>query len=549
MSAQGPAVSPDILDSWKEIAIYLNRDVRTAMRWEQTRGLPVHRLPGGAAVHALRSELDAWRRSGRIHLFENQEENQHRASAPLPAGPSVAVLPFVNLTAAKESEYFGDGLADEVITALTRVAGLRVTARTSSFAFRGKEQDVREIGGRLGAEYLLEGSVQRTGNRIRVSAQLVSSADGYHVWSDRYDRELTDIFAVQDEIAASIVAALKLKVEPRTIPKRGTANLEAYSAWLKGRHHRFGGGTLQGLQEAGECFSQAVAMDPNFGAAHYEVGEYLLCLAILGLVPPQQVAAQGRSEVMRALALDERLGEAHAALGVFRALFDFDWAGAESAFASALECDPGSAFVLRWHALWLLAPLLRLEQAEAEASEALELDPLCPESHFVTAMMLFFRRKYDQAEASVRTTLQLGVGSPFTQWVGGVIAALQGRYEEAITGCEGALRMYGAVPMIRACLGMIYGFVGRTADARVVLAQIERDASATYVSPIYRAWVYMGLGETDQAFQWLDRAIDLRDPHILHLPAKPVYDRLRGDPRFDGLLRKMRLPNARTGGR
>ena len=296
------------------------------------------------------------------------------------------------------------------------------------------------------------------------------------------------------------------------------------------------------MLEASRCFARALALDPEFGAVHLEVGQQLLYSAVLGLAAPQQISAQARSEVARALDLDDGLGEAHAGLGTLRALFDFDWAGAESAFSSALEREPSSASILRGHVCTVLAPLLRLEQAEVEAAEALELDPLCPESHFVKALVLFFRRQYDRAEASMRTTLELGGANPFVQWVGGVIAALQGRGEEAIAICETAVRQYGKSPMLSAGLGMIYGLTGRAAPAREALAQLARDGAATYVSPIYRAWVHMGLDEIDDAFLWLDRAIDARDPHILHLAVKPVYDRLRGDPRFDQLLRKMGLP-------
>lgn len=208
MCAHSSAPSPDLLDSWKEIAVYLKRDVRTAMRWEQSRALPVHRLPGGpkSAVFALRSEVDVWRKG--------PESPQ--------AGPadaqSIAVLPFVNLSRDRNNEYFGDGLADEIINALTRIPGLRVTARTSSFAFRGKSQDIREIGAKLGVSALLEGSVQRACHRFRVSAQLVDAANGYHLWSEHYDREDTEVFDLQDEIAASIAAVLRIKVGLQASP-------------------------------------------------------------------------------------------------------------------------------------------------------------------------------------------------------------------------------------------------------------------------------------------------------------------------------------------
>jgi tetratricopeptide (TPR) repeat protein len=296
------------------------------------------------------------------------------------------------------------------------------------------------------------------------------------------------------------------------------------------------------MTEAGRCFSEAVSLDPGFGAAHSEVGQQLLYSAVLGLVSPREAGARGRLEVERALELDESLGEAHATLGQFRALFDFDWDGAEQSFGTALDCEPGSALILRRHAGSVLSPLVRLEQAELEASEALELDPLCPESHFVMALVLFFRREYERAENSIRTTLELGGANPFVQWLRGVMAALQGRFEEAIANCEGAVRLYGRAPMLSACLGMIYGFAGKAGEARAVLTEIEQAPAAMYASPIYRAWVYLGLGEIEQSLEWLDRAIDFRDPNILHLPVKPVYDRLRGDCRFARLLRKMRLP-------
>ena len=542
MPSHSPAPSPDIVDSWKEIAAYLNHDVRTVMRWEQTRGMPVHRLPGESksAVHALKSELDAWRKSRRIHALEVGGGPERGLPSPAPGAPSIAVLPFLNLSADKENEYFSDGLADEIITALTRIQGLRVTARTSSFAFRGKEQDVREIGARLGVSTLLEGSVQRSGDRIRISAQLVGAADGFHLWSEHYDRALAEIFALQEEVAASIAAALKLEVGSQAAPAR-PANLEAHNLWLRGRYYRYSRRSMQDFAKAAVCFSQAVVLDPNYAEAHLGLAQHSLDLAAYGLVSPRQVAAQGRAEVEKALQLDGQLGEAHATLGAYRALFDFDWPGAESAYVKGLACDPGSALAHRGLALSVLMPMGRLEEAEAEVRRALELDPLSPESHFITAMALFFRRRYDRAESSIRTAIELGAGHPFCEWIRGVIQALQGRLDEAVESCESAVRQFGTIPMLSAGLGTIYGWAGRTEEARRVLDQLEAAARVAYVSPIHRAWVYMGLGETDSAFTWLDRAIDARDPHVLHLSVKPVYDGLRQDPRFTALLRKMRL--------
>jgi TolB-like protein/Tfp pilus assembly protein PilF len=538
------APASDVVDSWKGIAAYLGRDVRTVMRWEQTRGLPVHRLPGGpkSAVYALRAELEAWRRNRGIHAIGEQERGQ----PVVPAGPqpktSVAVLPFANLSADKENEYFSDGLADEIISDLARLHGLRVTARTSSFAFRGKEQDVREIGARLGVDNLIEGSVQRVGSRVRVYVQLVSCSDGCHIWSDRYDRELTDIFAVQEEIAASVASALKLTVEPpHSAPKKKIGNLEAYNLWLQGRHYRFSLRTVDDITKARECFAQAIALDPDFAAAHLAAAELLLNLAVLGLAPPQQVAREGRAEIAKALALDDGLGEAHAVAGVFRALFDFDWTGAQAAFEKALALNPGAPSIRRRLAGCVLIPLLRLDDAEAEARYAMELDPMCPESHFLMVLILFFKREYDRAEAMIRTTAELGSASPLILWVSGMIAAKRSNFPAAIERCEDAVRAYGSAPLVTAGLGMLYAMAGRKDQARQLLAQIDLAGQQGYVSPIYRAIVYMGLGETDRAFEWLARAVECHDPHILHLPAKPIYDSLRQDGRFQMLLRKMNL--------
>lgn len=544
MSDQHPAPASDVVDSWKSIAAYLGRDVRTVIRWEQTRGLPVHRLPGGPkpAVYALRSELENWRKGRGIHVVGQTDAVPGDASASVLPVASVAVLPFTSLSAEKENEYFSDGLADEVITALARIHGLRVTARTSSFAFRGKPRDVREIGAKLGVEALLEGSVQRAGSRIRVSAQLVSCADGCHLWCDRFDAELTDIFAVQERIASSIAAALQLTAEPAGTPRGRTSNLEAYNLWLKGRHLRLSGRSAEDILRAGECFSQAVALDPGFAAAHLAVGQHLLNLAVLGCVSPRIAAERGRPEIEKALSLDETLGEAHATRGVFRALFDFDWTGAERAFTTALACQPGSPVIHRQYAGCLLVALRRLDEAETAARHAMELDPICPESHFMMALTLFFQRDYARAEASIRTTLELGSANPFTLWVAGMVAACQGKFEPAIASCEKAVALYGSTPLVTAGLGMLYGWAGRESDARRVLEQLRQAGQAGYISPIYHAMVHMALGETDQAFESLARAVECRDPHILHLPAKPVWDRLRRDARFADLLRTMRLP-------
>jgi adenylate cyclase len=293
--------------------------------------------------------------------------------------PSVAVLPFANLSAEEESGYFSDGLADEIITALTRVEGLRVVARTSSFAFRGARRDVREIGARLGVSTVLEGSVQRSVGRVRVSAQLVNSENGFHLWSEHYDRELTDIFAIQDEISRAIARAFAIRLLPLG-SIRPTPNLNAYNAWLKARHYQHYE-DLHLVSKARMCLDEAIALDPAFPQPYLGLADLLLASAGFGMIRPRAAAGEGRAAIRRALELDDSLSEAHALSGAFRAVMDFDWEGAAADFDRALALAPASEQAHRLRARYYLVPTLRLREAEQEMEQALESDPFSPVAH------------------------------------------------------------------------------------------------------------------------------------------------------------------------
>ncbi len=275
------------------------------------------------------------------------------------AEPSIAVLPFENLSADKDNEYFGDGLAEEIINALTRIPGLKVIARTSAFAFKGKHEDIRRIASALGVATVLEGSIRKSGSRIRVTAQLITAADGSHLWSERYDRELADVFAVQDEIAAAITGALHVKLSPR---RRHTPSLPAYEQYLKALFYaqRW---TPDSLAIAKECFEQAIALDPLFALAHAELGHLFHRYAIYGLMPPREALPRVRAEARRALAIDPNLAEGHAMLGTVSAMFDFDWPEAERQFQLALADGAAQPHVHRYYAHYCLLPLMRLREA------------------------------------------------------------------------------------------------------------------------------------------------------------------------------------------
>jgi TolB-like protein/Tfp pilus assembly protein PilF len=529
------AMPGETLDSWKAIAAYLHRDVRTVMRWEHVRGLPAHRVPGGGkpGVYALKSELDGWWRRIGPHLVEEAEE------AARPGTPSVAVLPFANLSADKENEYFSDGLADEIITLLTRIPNLRVTARTSSFAFRDKLQDVREIGARLGVNALLEGSVQRIGERVRVSAQLVGARDGFHLWSESYDREIGDVFAVQDEIALAIACALDVRLEA-SHAVRSTPNLEAYNLWLKSRYYQHYE-SLEAVAKCRLCLDRAIALDPLFPPAYVGLAEVCRYAPIAGLVRPREAITQGRAAVRKALDPDNSLGEAHALSGAFRAWEDFDWTGAAADFDRAVSLAPASSQVHTLRTVYYLVPTGRLCEAEAEMERAVESDPVSPLAIIELGKVLLWSRQFDRAQAKLETAFDLRPDYPLAVWYRGVGLYFQGRIEEALTNWHSAMRKVGANPGMIGAIGMALGYLGRHAEARGALDELEAAERQHYASRFARAQIHLGLGETGAAFEWLERAVGERDPHILDLPCKPVWDGIRNDPRFAALLRKMRL--------
>jgi len=515
------------LDSWKDIAVYLGREVRTVQRWAVGRSLPVHRHPGGGSrprVFSHKAEIDKWMQAG--------------APEPPDDSVSVAVLPFLNLAGAPEDQYFGDGLADDVINALVRVPGLRVTARTSSFAFTERGQDVREIGAKLGATWLIEGSVRRDRGRVRVSAQLINAGSGYHAWSECYERQLTDIFAIQDEIAHSIASALKFKLALEPAPGRPTNDSAAHDLWMKGRSisQRF---TPASMTQARECYEAAIARDPRFARPYFGLAELLFYGVQFGLSTSTDDARLARDAITKSLELDSTFGEAHALLGVFRGLLDYDWPGAETAFHSAFELSPGSANVLIQHAWYHLVPRMRVVEALEEAEQAVALDPLAPFTRGLFGLILMVARQHARCAEECREAVRLAPGLWWLHWFYGAALLQQGKLVQGFQHCR---RVYDEIhqPLVVGGMALLYGLFLRRAKAKRMLAELEEMSRTTYVPPAAMAWAFVGLGD-DRVFEWLDKAIDARDPVMTHLPSMPLYDGIRDDPRFRQLLVRMHL--------
>ncbi len=464
------------------------------------------------------------------------------ATSARSAQPSVAVLPFISLSADPENDYFADGITEDVIAHLAKVRSLKVISRTSVMAFKKRDQGLREIAAALGAGTIVEGSVRRAGNRVRIVAQLIDAVADEHVWAETYDRDLTDIFAIQTDVALKIAAALQAELSPNERARIGrtpTADIEAYQLYLQGRQcfMRF---NPEGYRRSIALIEQAIGKDPSFALAHTALAHTYAHLGFEGIVgwEPGVVYRRAKDAIARALAIDDGLGEAHGIAGLLRFVCDFDWAGAEKELRLALDLSPGSADV-HDHYGWLCSSLGRFEEAIRAVRRARELDPLAHRSDVASELMRAGRYQEALEEAARIVDLDAGItrGHSLFGW-----AHLKlGHVAEGLAALERAAALSPEVTMFRAQLGQAYAMVGETDKARAVLDELKRVAGEQYVSPYHFAYVYTGLGEHDAAIDWLERAFEERAGSIYGIKGSFLFATLREHPRFVALLRKMNL--------
>ncbi len=454
--------------------------------------------------------------------------------------PSIAVLPFANMSRDQEDEYFSDGLAEEIINALTQVPQLKVIARTSAFAFKGKNEDIRKIAETLGVSTILEGSVRRAGPRIRVTAQLIRAEDGTHLWSQRYESTMTDVFAIQDEISAAIVEQLRLNLTGHSLVKRAATNVAAYEATLEGRHHltKF---TPASNDRGRQCFERAIALDPQYAQAYAGLAEYHVLQGGIGSADPRQALALGRQAALRALELDPQLAEAHAVAGQICAGLEYDWTTSDQHYQRAIASNPAAAAVRYSYAYWCLRPTGRIAEALSEIDRARELDPLSLSYGVVRAYLLSFGGRYDEAENSARRSFDMDPNFPTTQFILSYLLACQGRFQEAVDLIERALQIHGRYPLSLAFAGAIFGLAGSRDRALGVRTELEALAATTYSAAGPLTIVNCVLGNLDEAFQWAAQAIEQRDAQVIGLKSTPMFENLRSDPRYPALLRRMNL--------
>ncbi|MGA2879061.1 MAG: protein kinase [Bryobacteraceae bacterium] len=457
--------------------------------------------------------------------------------------PSVAVLPFVMTGAGAESEYFSEGLAEDIINALSGVSGLKVIARTSTFAFKDKVQDIRGIAEALGVDHVLEGSVRTAGNRIRVNTRLISGRDGSQLWSKRFDRDLIDVFIIQDEISNAIANELKVSLTTQKLVKAPTNNFAAYEAVLQGRYHflRF---DPADQAKALAHFERAVAIDPEYAAAHIGIALDHWGQMVVGMADPRQAMQRSVEAAREALRLDPANSEGHHILASYYALHDFDWAKAEHHFDRALELNPHSLWAYHCKTIYLLLPLGRLEEAVECQDRALAIDPLTPAVLANLALALEgLHREQEEAQVIDRVT-QLDPNFVGGLWTLVRFRIRQGRIAEAVELAERLVQAAGRWGMTLGALGAAYAAAGRVDEARQVIAELglehNRESRAFYSFLIAAA-----LDDRDAAFRWAAESIEHRDPIMLSFLWTSSFDQLRDDPRFAGLLRTLKIEDRR----
>jgi serine/threonine protein kinase/Tfp pilus assembly protein PilF len=459
------------------------------------------------------------------------------AAAAAEAQASIAVLPFRNMSADRENEYFSDGMTEEIINALTKIEALRVASRTSAFAFKGKDEDVRRIGAALGVRTVLEGSIRQSGRKIRIAAQLVNVADGYHLWSERFDREMEDVFAVQDEISRSIAETLKVRLLPAeaaSIAARGTEDIEAYNDYLKGRYYF----NRREAPEAIAEFERALARDPRYTSAYTGLADAYCIYGFYGGIPTLDAFARARAAAAKAFELDPNSADVHVALALVEHYFGWDLDKEEAQLRQAIRLAPRSAAAYSWLGLEL-ALIGRTAEALEMTRRATEIEPLSANAQTNVAWVFYAERRFEESIAEFRRALHIDPNAPYPLWGIALPYHALGRHGEAVATLEQAVEIARRQSYYLALLGGAYARAGRRADALSILAELEERASREYVAGYHLAFLHMPLGNLDGAISCLERACAERNALTWWVRDSPVFDPLRSHPRFPALLARI----------
>ncbi len=538
------------LDSWKEIAAFLRRDVRTVQRWEKKEGLPVYRHQHEklGSVYAFRPELAEWLNTRQPASASVGERSSDKIK--------LAVLPFRNLSDSNEEDYFIEGLTDEMTTELTRLqpAQLAVIARSSAEHYDASPKSLQLMRQNLGVDYALEGKVRRVGNRVRTTARLSEIQDQTQLWAESYERDLSDVLSVQAEIAQAIAREIDLALnlsESRRLSdlQRGDRRVkpEAYDAYLKARYHLHGM-TPASIQQSVNDFERAVQIDPSYAPAHagLAIGQALLAIAPFDVLPPHQAMPKAEVAARKALELDDGLAEAHAALALVNHHYHWRWKAAEEGYQRAIELNPDYAAAHLWHS-WLLMALGKQKEAVQEIERTMRLveetDPhRLVAVHATRAFAYYFDREFQRAAEECEKALQMDSQHFMLRFVLGRAYMRLGESAKAITQLKAARNPAGEIPLVDAVLGLAYAVSGNKERAQKMADAFAAVAGKRYIPPTYFGMLYAGMGDKDQAFIWLEKAFGERADGLTWLGVEPMVDGIRSDPRFHNLLRRIGLP-------
>jgi adenylate cyclase len=482
-----------------------------------------------------------------LHHKDGRSAGAASTNPPVSVAPtyrdqkSIAVLPFVNMSADKDNEYFSDGITEEILNALARTPGLRVAARTSAFSFKGRNESVQRIGETLKVGVVLEGSVRRAGNQLRITAQLINVADGFHLWSDTFDRKAEDVFTIQTEVAQRVQDALKVKLlagSTSTATLAGTDNLEAYDLYLRGRHF-WNLRTGADAERAVGLFQQATEKDPKFGAAYAGLASSHVLRPIYASVPVREAIPKARAAARRALELDGQLAEAHAVLG-HCAQSDWDWPEAEREYQEGLRVNPNHATSHHWYSILLFARG-KTNEALAEIHKAQALDPLSAVIRSSLGQHHLLTGRYDEASAEFDEALKLSPDFPPATAGRAFMLLRAKRVPEAIARLEKIRQQAGDTPYALGYVGYAYARVGRTNEARQILSKLKSLSASGQAAAPQITYVNVALGDLDQAFVWFERAVESRDMDPRLLRTDPFVGNMAKDPRYPALLKQFGL--------
>ncbi len=455
---------------------------------------------------------------------------------------SLAVLPLANLSGDPEQEYFADGMTEELITDLAKIGALRVISRTSIMHYKGTRKTVPEIGRELNVDAVVEGSVLRSGGRVRITAQLVEAATDRHIWAQSYERDLRDVLSLQSEISRAVVRQIQVVLAPderARLAGARTVDPDAYQSYLQGRY-QWNKRTAAGLTKAISQFEEAVARDPGFAPVYVGLADCYSSLPDYSGMRPEEAYPKARSALLKALSIDDTLAEAHASFASMLQS-EWDWAGAEREYRRAINLNPGDAKAHHWYAMYL-SSMGRHDDAITEIGRALQLDPVSPIINANVGLVYIQARQYEKAGEALRRALDLDPHFHVTRVRIGLLRALEGKFEESIAEFQTALSLTGGDLVEREWLGLAYGLAGRKADAGRILDEMKALAGRTHISPLIFAELYAAVGQKDQAFAWLERAYTSHDGGMIDLKVEPWLDPLRSDPRYQDLLRRVGLP-------